>query len=188
MCVEFSPISYISLRQNRVAVGAFNCYNYETIKGTIEAAKELEKPVIIAFGENYFPNMDLEEVVALVTQMSKKSGLQLALHLDHCKSVKHIEAAIEAGFTSVMFDGSDLSLAENINRTKAIVSKAHSANVSVEAELGGLALGTHSNEEGAAEIYTQPEEAQRFALETGVDALAVSIGTVHGMYNGKPNT
>lgn len=174
-------------RRNKYAVGAFNCYNYETVKGSIEAAQELGKPIIIAFGEKYFVNMRLEEVVALVTQIDKGSDIKVALHLDHCKSVGSIRSAICAGFTSVMYDGSDLSLEDNINKTKEIVEQAHAMNVSVEAELGSLALGAHSNEEAAEQIYTQPEEAKKFAEETVVDALAVSIGTVHGMYKGEPN-
>lgn len=174
-------------RRNNSAVGAFNCYNYETIKGVMEAAEELQKPVIIAFGENYLSNMDLEEVVALVKQIDQKIQVRVALHLDHCTSVQHIQAAIKAGFTSVMFDGSALSLAENINQTRKIVYQAHLANVSVEAELGSLALGAQSNEAGAEEIYTSPDEAKGFVEATGVDALAVSIGTVHGLYKGEPN-
>ncbi|SNT07399.1 fructose-bisphosphate aldolase, class II [Anaerovirgula multivorans] len=174
-------------RLKKYAVGAFSCYNYETIKGVMEAAEELGRPTIIAFGENYFSNMDLEEVVALVTQMNKKSSIKAALHLDHCKSIHHIQKAIKAGFTSVMYDGSDLSFEENINNTKQIVKEAHAMNVSVEAELGSLALGEHSNEEGAKEMYTNPKEAKKFVEETGVDALAVSIGTVHGMYKGEAN-
>lgn len=173
-------------RQEQRAVGAFNCYNYETLKGTIEASRELQRPVIIAFGENYFSNMDLSEVVALITEMSKKGNIKVALHLDHSKSPSRIKEAIDAGFTSVMYDGSHLSLEDNIEETKKIVSLAHGAKVSVEAELGSLALGDFSNEEGAEEIYTDPQEAIKFVNETGVDALAVSIGTVHGMYRGEP--
>lgn len=171
----------------KYAVGAFSCYNYETIKGAMEAAQELQKPIIIAFGENYIPNMDLEEVVSLVTEMNKKSNIKVAIHLDHCKSMEHIKKAINAGFTSVMYDGSNLSFEENIRFTKEVVQLAHPRNVSVEAELGSLALGAYSNEEGAKEIYTEPEEAKKFVEETKVDALAVSIGTVHGMYQGEPN-
>ena len=172
---------------HKYAVGAFSCYNYETIKGAMEASQELKKPIIIALGENYIPNMDLEEVVSLVTEMNKKSNIKVAIHLDHCKSMEHIKKAINAGFTSVMYDGSHLSFEENIRFTKEVVQLAHPRNISVEAELGSLALGAYSNEEEAKEIYTEPEEAKKFVEETKVDALAVSIGTVHGIYQGEPN-
>lgn len=173
-------------KARRRAVGAFNCYNYETIKGVTEAARELQTPVIMAFGENYLSNMELNEVVALTKQIGQKINLPIVLHLDHATSLPVIRSAIQAGFTSVMFDGSALSLEENIAQTEAVVREAHAAGVSVEAELGSVALGTHSNEIGAAAIYTDPREAKRFAEATNIDALAVSIGTVHGLYKGEP--
>jgi len=173
-------------RSNRYAVGSFNVYNYETIRGVIESAKELGYPAIVAFGENYLKNMDLAEVFALVSTMAAKAQVPIALHLDHCKSLDNIRKAIEAGFTSVMYDGSALPFEENLRNTAQVVSWARAAGVSVEAELGALAGGRYSNEEAAEEIYTDPEEAREFAGRTGVDALAVSIGTVHGVYEGEP--
>lgn len=173
-------------RKNGYAVGSFNCYNYETFRGAIEAGSELGYPTIVAFGENYLPNMDLEEVAVLVRALSCKAGIPVALHLDHCKNVDVIVQAIRAGFTSVMFDGSALPYEENIRQTAQVVKMAHAVNVSVEAELGALAGGEFSNEESGEEIYTDPNQAERFIAETGVDALAVSIGTVHGMYKGTP--
>ena len=172
-------------KKNQYAVGSYSCYNYETIRGAIEAVKKLNVPGIIALGENYLDNMNPEEVVAIVKHLDKiGNDVPIAIHLDHCKSVEHILQAIRAGFTSVMYDGSDLDFIENIMKTKKVVEAAHATNVSVEAELGSLALGEFSNEEGAEQIYTDPEQAAQFIEETGVDALAVSIGTVHGMYKG----
>lgn len=173
-------------RKGRYAVGSFNVYNYETIRGVLEAGNELGYPMIVAFGENYLVNMELDEVVAVVNAMAKKVDIPFVLHLDHCKSVANIVRAIKAGFTSVMYDGSSLPFADNMRKTTEIVAMAHGANVSVEAELGALAGGEFSNEEAVAEIYTDPEQAAQFAAETQVDALAVSIGTVHGMYKGTP--
>jgi fructose-bisphosphate aldolase class II len=173
-------------RRGRYAVGSFNVYNYETIRGVIDSGREAHLPAIVAFGANYLPNMDLEEVAALVWTMAGGSNMPVALHLDHCKSFEVIVRAIKAGFSSVMFDGSALPFEENLRQTARVVEIAHAAGVGVEAELGALAKGEHSNEEDAKEIYTSPEEAARFAAETGVDALAVSIGTVHGMYKGTP--
>lgn len=172
--------------RNRAA-GAFNCYNYETMRGVIEAAEESGLPVIIAFGENYTPNMELGEVAGIAKRFAAQYKVDFALHLDHCKSIDLIKKAIEAGFTSVMYDGSSLTFAENLANTRQVTALAAQANVSVEAELGSIALGAESNEEGADEQYTNPEQARTFALESGVDALAVSIGTVHGMYKGEPH-
>jgi len=176
-------------RRQKYAVGSFNVYNYETIRGVIEAGSELGYPTIVAFGENYLPNMELDEVFALVSAMARRAAVPLALHLDHSKSFDNIVKAIRAGFTSVMFDGSSLPFAENVRQTAQVVRVAHAANVSVEAELGALAAGEGSNEaaEAPAEaVYTDPDAAAEFVAATGVDALAVSIGTVHGMYKGTP--
>jgi fructose-bisphosphate aldolase class II len=118
--------------------------------------------------------------------MARRVSIPLILHLDHCKSFDNIVRAIAAGFTSVMFDGSGLPFEENLKQTAQIVRLAHAANVSVEAELGALAGGQFSNEEAGEEIYTNPEQAKRFVECTGINALAVSIGTVHGMYKGTP--
>ncbi|MDR3562255.1 MAG: class II fructose-bisphosphate aldolase [Negativicutes bacterium] len=173
-------------RQGKYAVGSFNVYSYETIRGVVEAGREMGYPTIVAFGENYLTNMELTEVTALVGAMAAKADIPVVLHLDHCKSFAHIVQAIKAGFTSVMYDGSALPFAENMAKTAEIVRIAHAAGVSVEAELGALAGGDFSNEEAAKEIYTNPEQARQFVAETNIDALAVSIGTVHGMYKGTP--
>jgi len=173
-------------RKGKYAVGSFNVYNYETIRGVIETGQELKLPTIVAFGENYLVNMDVDEVFALVSTMVRKVDVPVVLHLDHCKSFSNIMKAIKAGFTSVMYDGSHLPFQENIKTTAEIVNIAHAVNVSVEAELGALARGEFSNEEEAEQIYTDPKQAKQFVEQTGVDALAVSIGTVHGMYKGTP--
>lgn len=185
MMVNFSALLQ-EARRGRFALGSFNVYNYETIRGVAEAGQELGYPTIVAFGEAYLPNMALEEVFALVNAMARRVNIPLILHLDHCKSFDNIVRAIAAGFTSVMFDGSGLPFEENLKQTAQIVKLAHAANVSVEAELGALAGGQFSNEEAGEEIYTNPEQAKRFVACTGIDALAVSIGTVHGMYKGTP--
>ncbi len=104
-------------RQGKYAVGSFNVYNYETIRGVIEAGREAGFPTIVAFGENYLPNMELAEVSALVRVMADKAGIPVVLHLDHCKSFDNVVRAIAAGFTSVMFDGSAVPLAENTAKT-----------------------------------------------------------------------
>jgi len=185
MIVNFSELLREAQR-GRYAVGSFNVYNYETIRGVVEAARELGYGTIVAFGEAYLPNMEMDEVAALVRSMAGRVEVPLVLHLDHCKSFDNVVKALRAGFTSVMFDGSSLPFEENIRKTAQVVAMAHAVGVSVEAELGALAGGEFSNEEAGEEIYTNPAQAAEFVAKTGIDALAVSIGTVHGMYKGTP--
>lgn len=173
-------------RRNRYAVGAFNVYNYETIRGVVEAGAETGTPVIVAFGERYLENMGFDEVTAITRILAERAGVPAALHLDHCKSTDHVLQALRAGFSSVMFDGSSFAYEENVAQTRHVVQCAHAVGVSVEAELGAIAIGDRSNEEAAEQIYTDPEQAADFVARTGVDSLAVSIGTVHGMYKGEP--
>ncbi len=176
--------------KNGYAVGSFNAYNYETIRGIIEAGRSFgSKSVIVAFGYKYLVNMELDDVVAVTKTLADRSGLSVCLHLDHTPDVPTIFKAIRAGFGSVMYDGSALPFAENLANTKLVCDVAHASGVSVEAELGSLAAGEHSHEGSAddREVYTSPEQAAQFIKETGVDALAVSIGTVHGVYKGEPN-
>ncbi len=171
------------------AIGSFNVYNMETIHGVVQAAKEKNVPAIVSFGASYLKNMTLEEVAVSVRRLTQTEELPFVLHLDHCKDRAVIRQAIDAGFTSVMYDGSALPFTQNVENTKAVCQMAHEKNVSVEAELGSLALGDYSNETDIdhGQQYTDPKSARVFVEETGVDALAVSIGTVHGMYRGTPN-
>ena len=174
--------------EGRYAVGSFNFYNYESLRGIIEAGVKGDVPIIAAFGKKYLPNMSLNEVVAIVKATSERLAHPVCLHLDHCNDIDIIREAIAAGFTSVMYDGSMLPYEENMARTKVVCDLAHAAGVSVEAELGSLAAGKNSHEGSAddREVYTDPEAARAFVEQTGVDALAVSIGTVHGLYKGTP--
>lgn len=172
--------------KNSYAVGSFNGYDYLTFRSVVEAAEELSNPAIVAFGAAYLRNMSVYEAAALFSQLTKRTCQPLVLHLDHCKEFDTIVNAIKAGFTSVMYDGSALPFEENMRRTKEVVKVAHAANVSVEAELGSIAAGHKSHEGGGPEIYTNPEDAKQFVEKTGIDALAVSIGTVHGLYKGEP--
>lgn len=173
-------------QKGNFAIGSFNIYSYETIRGVMNAAVELDKPAIVAFGANYLKNMDLGSVHDIVVNLSKSCSNPVALHLDHCKSIDTIREALAAGFTSIMYDGSALPYEENVKNTAEVVRMAHAAGASVEAELGSIKAGQDTNEEDAAEIYTDPAVARDFVERTGVDCLAVSIGTVHGLYKGTP--
>jgi len=188
MLVNMKEILYYAKLRN-YAVGSFNIYSYETIKGVLESAKHQKTPVILAFGEKYLENMDFELVFGLVKTLSKDIEVPVALHLDHCSNLENVYKAIKAGFTSVMYDGSLLPYEQNVANTLKAVEVAHSCNVSVEAELGSLAAGENSHEGKSTdeEVYTNPLQAKDFVQKTRVDVLAVSIGTVHGIYNGTPN-
>jgi fructose-bisphosphate aldolase class II len=179
------------------AIGSFNGYNYETFRGIIEANKKAgNRPAIVAFGAKYLPNMSVQEAHSMVSAIDLEVNegapaaeeMQICLHLDHCKDLKVIRDAIDAGFGSVMYDGSALPFEENIANTKEVVKWAHEKGVSVEAELGSLAAGeaSHEGEKTDRQIYTDPLKAREFVDRTGTDALAVSIGTVHGLYKGTP--
>lgn len=188
MLINFSEMLKKAHREG-YAVGSFNVYNYETMRGVCEAAKELKSPLIVAFGDKYLENMGFDEAVSMARALSDRLELDLCLHLDHCPDMAHVFAAIRAGFGSVMYDGSALPYLENLNNTAEVCKVAHACGVSVEAELGSLAAGDQSHEGSAddREVYTDPDAAQEFVLKTGVDALAVSVGTVHGLYKGTPN-
>lgn len=176
-------------QQKDKAFGAFNIYNYETIKGVLAAAEEKKTGVILAFGAKYLTNIDFSTVVAITKSLAETINYPVVLHLDHCTDFSLIKRAIEAGFTSVMYDGSMLTYEENVANTKKVVDLAKAKNVSVEGELGSLAAGQGSHEglPEDLEVYTNPEQAKEFVERTGVDCLAVSIGTVHGMYAREPN-
>jgi tagatose 1,6-diphosphate aldolase GatY/KbaY len=175
------------MRQDKKCVVAFNVYNLETIQAAFTAAQQKCVPVIIAFGEGYLNHASLDTIAAMVMSLDKAHDLPVVLHLDHAKSFSTIKAAIEAGFTSVMYDGSHLPFAENAANTAAVVEYAHQRGVTVEAELGYL-----NPEEGAdfaafgPESFTDPEQARRFVEETGVDSLAVAVGNAHGLYKHQP--
>lgn len=176
--------------RDHVAIGSFNAYNYETIRGILEAGKQMGGgPVIVAFGKKYLSNMSLQDAAAIVRALAAELDMPVCLHLDHCSDINIICQAIRAGFGSVMYDGSALPFEENVANTKLVCDIAHACGVSVEAELGSLAAGEQSHEGTAddREVYTDPAKAKEFIERTGVDALAVSIGTVHGLYKGTPN-
>ena len=188
MLVNMNEILHYAKLGN-YAVGSFNIYGFETIKGVLDSAKHQNTPVILAFGEKYLENMNFELVYSLVKTLSKDIEVPVVLHLDHCSNLVNVYKAIKAGFTSVMYDGSSLPYEQNVANTLKAVEVAHSCNVSVEAELGSLASGVNSHEGKSTdeEIYTNPLQAKDFVQKTGVNVLAVSIGTVHGMYKGIPN-
>ena len=175
----------IQARKSGYAVGAFNVYNMETVEAVFDAAVSLNTPVIIAFGEKYTHINSIHLISKCVHELANKTPLPVVLHLDHCKSEDLIIQAIQAGFTSVMYDGSSMRNSDNIKITSKIAKIAHAAGVTVEAELGYVPA-EDTGEFVPEEQLTRPEEAKEFAEKTDCDALAIAVGTIHGNYIGKP--
>lgn len=175
--------------EERYAVGAFNISNHDLAEGVIKAAEETGLPVIVNVAEVHYGVLDIENFIHYLLDRINRSRAPITLHLDHGYTYENIIRAIHYGFSSVMFDGSKLPLAENIARTREIVKVAHAAGVSVEAELGHV--GGLDGDPGKGNVvdekaFTKPDEAVEFVRETGIDALAVAVGTVHGIYSGEP--
>ncbi|MEG1448241.1 MAG: class II fructose-1,6-bisphosphate aldolase, partial [Oscillospiraceae bacterium] len=169
------------------AVGAFNVNNMEIVQSIIEAAEELKSPVILAASEGAIKYAGGKYLAALVRLAAEEASVPVSLHLDHGTSFDKIIGCIRNGWTSVMIDGSHFPLEENIAVTKEIVNIAHAVGVSVEAELGRLSgIEDNISVEEKDSIYTNPQEAVTFVKETGVDSLAIAIGTAHGKYKGVP--
>lgn len=173
--------------QNGYAVGAFNVNNMEIIQAIAEAAGDLKAPVILQASQGAIKYAGVEYITSLVKTTAGLIDVPMALHLDHGTDFDEIMKCIRNGFTSVMIDASKHELEENIRLTKEIVRIAHSVGVSVEAELGKIG-GTedHIVVSEAEATYTDPEEARIFVEETGVDSLAIAVGTAHGVYKGEP--
>ena len=168
------------------AIGAFNINNLEILQGVVAGCVETNSPVIIAVSEGAIQYAGFDYIVAMVRAAAALVPIPMALHLDHGRDQAIISRCIQGGFTSVMIDASHLPLEENIKETKRVVEMAHAEGVSVEAELGRL-RGVEdliSVQEREATL-TDPEEAERFVAETGVDSLAPAIGTSHGAFKFK---
>lgn len=167
-------------------VGAFNAHNLEMLPDMIRAAKEKGAPIIIQTSIDTAKYIGHENLVAVCKSMAEKEMVDVVLHLDHARDFNDIKEAIDKGYTSVMFDGSHLPFKENIMKTRAVVEYAHRHGVSVEGELGtigGTEEGIHVEE--SDKVYTDPKDALAFVQATGVDALAIAIGTNHGQYKSK---
>lgn len=177
----------LDAQKNKYAVGAFNVNNMEIIQAIMAAAEELNSPVILQASQGGLKYAGVEYIAALGKLAANSSKVPVALHLDHGTDFEQVMQCIRHGFSSVMIDGSRFPLEENIAFTKRVVEIAHMVGVSVEAELGKIG-GTEDHitvsEEDAT--FTDPMEAKRFVEETGVDSLAIAVGTAHGVYQGEP--
>lgn len=172
-------------RKGGYAVGAFNVENMEMVKAVIAAAEELRAPVMLQTTPSTVKYGSLETYAAIVAAEAKKATVPVCLHLDHGSSYELAVAAMEAGYTSVMIDGSHEDFENNIAVTRKVVEVAKEKGIPVEAELGKVG-GKEDDLEADADTNTDPVEAKEFAERTGVDSLAIAIGTAHGFYVGTP--
>lgn len=177
--VTFNDILPQARREKR-AVAAFNVANLETVLAVFKAAEAERSPVIIQVYQRLFKDERAALVAAMTARLAADAAIPVALHLDHGESLDQIRQAIRLGYTSVMLDGSKLPFAENIALAAEAAKIAHDAGVTLEAEIGHVPFG-----DGEIELSTA-DEAEAFVSQTGVDALAISIGTVHGFYKREP--
>ncbi|MCG8499481.1 MAG: class II fructose-bisphosphate aldolase family protein [Firmicutes bacterium] len=161
------------------AIAGFNVFGYEDATAVVRAAESLNAPVMLMTNKVAVDHMPVEVLAAILCKVAEQAKVPVCVHLDHAKELGLIARAIKAGYSSVMYDGSQLPLEENIKNTQEVVKFAHACGVSVEAEIGSVGYSDQPGHEQS--VYTEPAEAEKFAEETGVDALAVAIGTVHRM-------
>ena len=166
-------------RREKRAVGAFNVANYETALAVFKAAEAEQSPVIIQVYDRLFESEKAADLAGTLLRLARRSSQPIALHLDHGTTIEHVAIALHAGYTSVMLDGSRLPFAENVRVTALAAQLAHAAGCTAEGEIGHVAQGDET-------ALTCVDEAVDFATQTGVDALAISIGTAHGYYTAKP--
>lgn len=184
--LNFNQILHVARSRRFKAVGSFNLHCIEMLPAFFRAAHNSGSPLMIQISTGTAEYLGYKLLVDAVRSLAESENIPTCLHLDHCSDIHSIETAINAGFSSVMYDGSHLNLDENITNTRIVVELARPRNVSVEGELG--AIGGSEDGKAVAEediCFTTVEDAQRFIDQTGVDMLAVSVGTVHGLYTGK---
>ena len=167
--------------EKNIGCGAFSVGNMEMVRGAIRAAEELDTPIILQIAEVRLKNSPLHLMGPMMVQAAKEAKVDVAVHLDHGLTFGTVDKALELGFTSVMLDASTLPFEENIARVKAVVEKARKYGATVEAELG-LVGGSEDGSCDHGIRCTDPDDAVVYARETGIDALAVSIGNAHGNY------
>lgn len=159
-----------------------------SVRAYAQVADEFHAPLILSFAEVHLEQLSIEEAALLGRFYAEKTDAPVALHLDHGTKLETVEESIRCGFTSVMIDASSKDLNENIRLTKEVCQIAHAHGVTVEAEIGHVGTEEDNNPHAVSEsVYTEVDSAKKLVVETGVDSLAVSIGTVHGTYKGEPH-
>lgn len=185
MALVTSKQMLLDAQKGGYAVGAFNVENMEMVKAVIAAAKELQAPVMLQTTPSTVKYGTLKTYQALVAAEAEKAGIPVCLHLDHGSSFELAVRAIQAGYTSVMIDGSHEDFEQNVALTKKVTEVAKACGVTVEAELGKVG-GKEDDLEAEGDTNTDPAEAREFVERTGVDSLAIAIGTAHGFYADTP--
>ena len=171
--------------EQKYAVGAFDVFSIEMASAVIRAAEETKSPVILAYVEAFDTLVSMESYVAFLRRLAEDASVPVCIHLDHATNLEIIQRAVRCGFSSVMIDASDKSFEENIAATAEVVGICKPLGISVESELGHVSgnEGMYADDTG---VYTEVESAKEFVDRTGVDALAVAIGTIHGVYKSTP--
>ena len=170
----------------KIAIGSFNAANLEGLEAEIQAAEELNLPVIVQFAQCHEPWIPISVMGPIMLMEARRASVPVCIHLDHGETLDYLQEALDLGFTSIMYDGSTLPYEENLKNTKKAVEMARKTGASVEAELGSMGRRESGNgdagENDPTKIYTDPEQAREFVNETKIDALACSFGTTHGIY------
>ena len=191
MLITLNKILSIAKNQN-IAIGAFNTPNLASVMAVVEAAEELAVPVILMHGECHESLVPLAVIGPVLLAAARLAKVPVCVHLDHGETVEYIKTAIDMGFSGVMYDGSALEYDLNAANTRQVVEYARRTGISVEAEIGSLGkreMGLPEDEKdlaAPAQVYTDPALAARFVRDTGIDALACSFGTAHGLYFNEP--
>ncbi len=177
--------------EKRIGIGSFNTPNLEALQAVIGAAEKLELPVIIQFAQCHEQWIPLNVIGPIMVQVAKSSSVPVCVHLDHGETLEYLQQALDLGFTGIMYDGSLLSYEENVKNTQTAVKMALETGASVEAELGSMGRRESGSDDDTGEtdetkIYTDPVQAAEFVKKTGIDALACSFGTTHGIYLSEP--
>ena len=190
MLVTLKEILQIA-EERRIAVGAFNAVGLESLQAILGAAEELKLPVILQFAQCHEPWIPLSVIGPIMVEAAKRAAVPVCVHLDHGETLAYLQQALDLGFTGIMYDGSTLPYEENLANTKRAAAMAAKAGASVEAELGSMGrresgAGDGTGEADETKIYTDPAQAEAFVRESGIDALACSFGTTHGIYLSAP--
>ena len=192
MLVNLRDICAIA-EQNNMAIGSFNVPSLEAARATIDAAEQTGYPVILSHAEVHEPIAPLDKVGPLLVTMAERSSALVCVHLDHCEHLSYMRRALEMGFNGVMFDGSALPYEVNVANSQRAADMVLNYDCGLECEIGSMGAreAGERDEGGTAEesgaIYTDPDQAAQFIDETGLDCLACSFGTVHGIYKGEPH-
>ena len=190
MLVNLKEILEIAERQF-MAVGAFNVPHMEALRATLNAAESLHLPVVVQFAQTHESWTPIDMMAPVMIRAASEASVPVCVHLDHGETLEYVQKALDLGFTSVMFDGSALPYEENIAKSRKAVEMASIHGASVEAELGHMGKkeagnGVMDPNDNAEKVYTDPNQANHFVIETGITALACSFGTTHGLYTAAP--